>query len=348
MNYNDFLDYVKDNLADCYKEIMISEDMDKINVDTAEGAGLTEEERLKLKREAEEKYDNCDIIIQKVVKNNGIILDAVSIYLEGEQVSPNIYLRPYYENYLMGKPLDFILAEIIFQYRNEKNESDICPVDFSDYTNIKDNLVIRVVNYELNKDMLKDCPHIKYLDLAVTFRYVIDENVYGLATIMITYKEYNNWETDIEEVFQTALFNTMHRYPWCMEPLSKLVFDTFDEKMMKKLSEDIVEELNNIRNCELGVNIYILTNQSKAFGAGCLLYDNVIKNFAKVQGCNIYILPSSVHEVMLVPEDDETDPEFLKNLLSDANKSSVGLIDLLSDNIYYYDRNTDNITIFNE
>ena len=347
MSYEEFLDYIKDNLADCYKEIMVSEEVEKVKADTLDDSLESEKLYFKTRREAEKKYEGCEVFLRKVVKNNGIVLDAVSIYLEGEHVSPNIYVRPFYERYLLGKPLDFILSEIVFQYRNEKNESDIGPVELTDYNKIKDNIVIRMVNYELNKEMLKDCPYKKYLDLAITLRYVVDESSFGIASIAISTKEFVEWGVDFEEVYNAALFNTMKKYPWCMEPLSKLVFNTFDKKMMDKLSDDILSELNNIRNCELGVNIYILTNREKVFGAGCILYDNVIRNFAKVQCANIYIMPSSVHEVMLVPEDEETDPAFLMELLLDANKSSVGLIDLLSDNLYYYDRETDKISIKN-
>ena len=77
-----------------------------------------------------------------------------------------------------------------------------------------------------------------------------------------------------------------------------------------------------------------------------MLYDSVIRNFAKVQGKNIIILPSSIHEVILVPEQEDTDIEFLQNLVIDANKSAVGLIDLLSDSIYYYQLEKDEITIY--
>lgn len=347
MSYEEFLEYINNNLADCYKEIMISEDIEKADIDTISDNKTSETECLKIRKEIAERYEGCEVFLRKVVKNNGIVLDAISIYQKGDNVSPNIYLRPFYENYLLGKPLDFIMSEIVFQYRNEKNGPEISMVELSDYNSVKDKIIVRLVNYELNKDMLKDCPYKKYLDLAIMFRYVVDDSSLGIATIVISNKEYEKWGVDFDEVYNTALFNTMQRYPWCMEPLSKLVFNSIDKHMLDKLSDDIVKELSNIKNCELGVNIYILTNSDKVFGAGCILYDNVIRNFAKVQCANVYIMPSSVHEVMLVPEDEETDGKFLKSLLSEANRSSVGLIDLLSNNLYYYDKDEDRITIYN-
>lgn len=330
MNYDDFIEYVKENLGDCYRDVMLAEaaNGDAMNLDNIRTKSL-------------------DVTVQRVMKNNGIMLDAVSIYEEGERISPNIYLKPFYDSYLMGKPLDFVLTEIIFRYRNEKAESDFDYINFEDYDRVKDKLVFRLINFERNKELLSGCPYIEYLDLAITFRYVIDESVLGLASILITDREFEKWDVNVDELYRQALFNSIQRNPWCMEPLSKIVFDSFDERLRDKLTPELLDELDSIKRYGLGVNLYIMTNQSKAFGAGCILYDNVIRNFARVQEANVYILPSSVHEVMLVPEDDDISPEFLLDLLLEANRSSVGLIDLLSDNLYYFDRQRDEITIFN-
>ena len=120
MSYEEFLDYIKDNLADCYKGIMVSEEVDKVKTDALSDDEEVDKLYFNSRREIEKKYEGCEVFLRKVVKNNGIVLDAVSIYLEGEHVSPNIYVRLFYEKYLLGKPLDFILSEIVFQYRLQR------------------------------------------------------------------------------------------------------------------------------------------------------------------------------------------------------------------------------------
>ena len=112
MNYDDFIMYIKENLADCYRDVMVSEVLDReMKTGALDGDNIKER-----RAEEENQYEKCEVIVQKVVKNNGILLDAVSIYQEGERISPNIYLKPFYDSYMMGKPLDFIMTEIIFQY----------------------------------------------------------------------------------------------------------------------------------------------------------------------------------------------------------------------------------------
>lgn len=110
--------------------------------------------------------------------------------------------------------------------------------------------------------------------------------------------------------------------------------------MKGETGDSLPEEL------EQKIGVYMLTNDTGINGAFCLLYDDVIKNFAKEQNWNVYILPSSVHELMLVPEQEDTALEFLAELVVEANQTAVGLIDLLSDNIYYYDRDRDEISIY--
>ena len=332
MNYNEFLEYVEKNLADCYTEVMASEELNELG------------DYSKDIDEIKKKYDNCHVMLQHVVKNNGIELDAVSIYIEGKHISPNIYLKPFYDSYQMGKPLNFVMMEIVCQYRRYGDHSDLSIVDVYDFKAVRKDIVIRLVNYERNKEMLKSCPYKLILDLAVTFRCIINEDEVGLASIMITNKEFSKWDVDLEELYQLALFNTNQRYPWQMIPISKVVFDCFENRL-NELPPEVVDEINNLTLNETGVNMFVLTNQSKVFGAACMLYDNVIRNFARVQEANIYIMPSSVHEVMLIPEDDQTSSEFLQDLLHEANRSSVGLIDLLSDHIYYYDKDKDKIDI---
>lgn len=331
MNYEEFKEYIREHLAEAYVDVMVAEQINlKGDIDKEEIA----------------KISNCEVRVDSVLKNNGIILDTVCIYREGEQISPNIYIRPYYEEYIIGKPTDFIMAKIIFQYRNElMNMGKLQSPNLSDFDAVKDRIIIRLISKERNKEMLADCPHLEYLDLAIVFRYIVGEDKNGLATIVISNKEFDGWGMTIDELYEQALGNTVNLYPYTIEPLQNVVFRDLD-KSLENMSEDLKEELELVKNVIPDVKLYILTNISKAFGACVILYDGVIRNFAKVHDANVYILPSSVHEIMIVAEDNDLDPAFLKELLTNANNSSVGLIDLLGDNIYYYDRETDSISIY--
>lgn len=332
MNYQEFLEYIEENLP----ELMNQREMEKRE---RQGDNVNE---------ASEEEICYEAHLHTITKNNGIVLDGITLLNKGENAGPNVYLNTFFESYQMGKPLNIILEEIIECHNRAKEETTIEVVDILDFNLVKDRIVVRLVNYEKNQEQLEDCPHKRFLDLAITFRYLASKDAMGLASSLIFNKEFEHWNIDLEDLYQLALFNTMREFPWQMDSLVKVVSECFGERLPDELREAFMNDVRSLEQVENRVNMYILTNDVGLNGATSILYDNVVKNFAKVQDCNVFILPSSVHEVMLVPENAETEPEFLQELVMEANQSAVGLIDLLSDQIYYYDRVSDQILPYGE
>lgn len=327
MNYEEFLDYIRENLA----EMMNKRELEK-------------RERLGEKEDAEEEV--CyEAHIHTITKNNGIVLDGVTLLNKDEQTGPNIYLNNFFESYQMGKPLQAIMEEIIICHEKAKEENAIEVVDILNFDVIKDKIVVRLVNYEKNADQLKACPHKRYLDLAITFRYLAGKDAMGLASSLIGNKEFEHWDIGLEDLYQLAMFNTMREFPWKVESLLKVVTDCFEERLPSHLKEEFLKDMKDYNDVENRVNMYVLSNDIGLNGATSLLYDNVLQKFAHIHEANLYVLPSSVHEVMLVPENEETQPAFLQELVMEANQSAVGLIDLLSDHIYYYNRKEDELSL---
>ncbi len=319
MNYQEFLNYMKENFIDYL-----------IKHDSKEGG----------------EKNTYSIQIRQIIKNNGIKLDGLIIQRNEENISPNIYLNSYFESYQLGTPLSCIMEEIAKQYYTLKENHRIEIDNLFDFPTVQNRIIVRLVNYERNREMLKDCPYKRFLDMAITFRYMAGRDEYGLASSLITNEEFDLWEIGIDDLYQIALFNTMREFPWHMDSLATVILDCIKRNIPQDMHGEMEEELSLLEDTSHGVNMYVLSNDSDLNGASCILYDAVIRNFARVQDSNVLILPSSIHEVMLVPESEETDVDFLQQLLLDANQSAVGLIDLLSDSIYYYRRDTDEITIY--
>lgn len=330
MNYEEFINYIKEHFLGEYISYVMY--------------GMKEDSEDNERQKIIENLSQAEIFVRKVMKNNGVTLDALSIYKKGERVSPNIYLKPYYERYINGTPMDYIINWIINEYEDSRNNiDDGWNVDLKNYDSVKDRIVIRVINYEHNKEILNNLVHRKVLDLAITYRYMFNEMDGAFPSVAIDNVLFKEWDILEEELYESALKNTMEIFPY----ETKLLYSFVQESLeMKKnmISDELKEELGFIAHITEAPKIYILTNTVHIHGASCMFYKNVIHNFALVNDCNIYILPSSLHECMLVLDDD-VNPEFLKGLLMNANRSSVGYIDLLSDNIYYFDREKDEISI---
>lgn len=321
MDYQEFLQYIKENIA-----CMINE---------MEGG------KEKGNMEQGEPYE---VILHKVVKNNGIVLDGITLRRKGENITPNIYLNSYYEHYRMGESISVIMEKIYSVYQETKDKGDFLLLDLTDYEAVKDKIVVRLVNYERNKKELENCPFIKYQDLAVVFRVLAQRNAESIATSMVHNAEFYLWETGLDELYRTALANTMRVFPWKLDSLASVIMEQMKQNYAGGMGGETGNCLPEALEQEIGM--YVLTNDTGINGAAAMLYDDVIKNFAKEHNRNVYILPSSIHELMLVPEQQNTDPQFLAQLVVEANQTAVGLIDLLSDNIYYYDRDKDEISMY--
>ena len=92
-------------------------------------------------------------------------------------------------------------------------------------------------------------------------------------------------------------------------------------------------------------DMYVLTNESKLNGAACILYENVLYDFAQKLGADLYILPSSVHEVILLPKLSMFEKDELVNMVKEVNTEGVAADEVLSDHVYEYNRTERLITM---
>lgn len=266
--------------------------------------------------------------INHVVKNNSVELDGICLHKHGETLSPTVYLNQFYEQYLEGRPLKSILGEIVSTLNNDVPKLEVPASLYDDYDAVRPQIIFRIVNYYKNQEQLKDCPYLPFCDLAITFRWLVHADSYGIASSLITNRELELWNVTVEELYKVASHNTQRLFPHQIQPMQELLVEYLQEdNELKQLYE----------SSSPAFQIYILTNKNRINGSTCMIYDNVLSNFAKQQGCDIYILPSSIHEVLLIPASYGIEEQALLSLVHDANRTVVGVTDILSDSIYRYD-----------
>lgn len=266
-----------------------------------------------------------DIKLIKVIKNNALELDGLVVLKEGEKSAPNIYLNAYYDAYLAGTPMKEIVERICTLYKQS-----VLPVIKPDFRYtlelMKPYIFFRLVNSERNKKLLTRVPHIEYLDLALTFHCLVQGDDDGIGAIRITNEHIGQWGITLDELFQLAKENTRVLFPPIIRPI---------EEVIRELQGD--NEIIDFGAIEGEIYpMYILTNQKGINGASCIIYKDVIKDFAKQHNSNVIILPSSIHEIILVPTKDFADKEWLKSMVIDINSTQVPIEEVLSDNVYQY------------
>lgn len=276
--------------------------------------------------------EDAEASVSPVRKNNGVIYQGLHIKMEGKMISPSVYLDDYYDYYRKGETLEAVLKRIREEYTWAMEKAESYEVNISRFEYIKDRVIYRLVNYEKNKEILEDCPYIRLYDLAVTFRWLAHSDDIGISTALITKQELDIWGVSVHELLLEAERNTKRLFPPCIMDLNALLL-----QMGKDLSEfDVL------------IPMYVMTNEQQINGATVLLYDNVIREFARKLNSSFFILPSSIHEIILVPAEEFEDPSGLLEMVQMANHSIVALGDILSDSVYYYDLEIDKLYVVGE
>ena len=291
-----------------------------------------------VRKEVESRYDsNVSVTLNHVMKNNGTELDGITIMEKDKNIAPTIYINSFYDRYREGVSLKAVVSEIIRIYNQNKNSININADYFENYENVRKTIVYKLVNYQKNKKLLEDVPYKRVLDLAVVFYCLIEQRKGVSATALIHNEHLRIWNVTEDEIYNDALKNTPVLLAGSIVPMSKILSEIAgtapvdnDEKVCEYTGEDILD---------------VLTNSSRVNGAACILYDNLLKKFANDVHSDLYILPSSVHEVIIVPKKNAFDKSELADMVREVNEQGVSQDEILSDNVYEYNRKNGLITM---
>ena len=266
---------------------------------------------------------------QKVTKNNGVTLDAVSIREKDSFVSPNIYINGYYDQYMSTDDVSIsAIAKKIhntFMEGNQYKNLDIN--DFLDFEKARKGIVYKLINYEMNKERLKDMPYVRYLDLAVVFYYIFTDDTEDMASVQITTDHIERWGTTLEEINEIAMQNT----PNILEPYVKDMMDILKSHMN-------IVDFDAWKSDADYIPMYVISNKRGVNGAACLMYPGLLSDLSERLDCDLYIIPSSVHELIMVPTDSTEYRERYNEMIKYVNETQLPETDILSDHVYFYTR----------
>ncbi|RFZ77603.1 hypothetical protein DS742_17460 [Lacrimispora amygdalina] len=291
-----------------------------------------------IKRAIQDKLGiGYDVELQKITKNNGVVLDGLIIKEIDKNIAPTIYLNPFYKSFMQGKSLQDILKEIISLYRENKDISFKNAQELSDFNAIRDLVAYKLIQREANQSLLKDIPSCEFLDLAVVYYLILDENEGGQMTALIRNPHMAAWGVTKEELHELAMKNTPMLLPPLIRPMREIMRDLLKEQMESFPMEDLADVFDGLGILEYPP-LYVLSNEKKIHGAGCILYDGCLKSFAEAQNADVIILPSSLHEVILLPDKGDLDYRQMQETVGLVNKNDVPEEDILSDRVYKYSR----------
>lgn len=261
--------------------------------------------------------------VREVRKNNGVVLHGLTIGAEGQSTAPTIYLEPFLEGYELGEPFEGIIRTILDTYVAHAPAGQMDVSFFRSFDRVKDRICFRLIGQEKNEELLRDIPHIRYLDLAVCFYYPCQDDGIGSGSILIHNPHMEMWGTNAAELYDLAERNTPRIFPWECKSITEILSGIMDTG-----NEEDVEDM---------VPMKVLTNTKRLYGDACILYPGVLETLAEREGHSLYILPSSLHEILLLP-DAGLCADGLREMVAAVNNTQLAPEDVLSDSVYYYDR----------
>ena len=284
----------------------------------------------------------AQIEIKEIRKNNGVMLNGLIITEEKETISPTIYMDGFYLDYQKGKSFGRIVEEIINLYRENKVKVPINMDFFLDYESVRGRIFQKVINYERNKELLENVPHIKYMDLAVVTYYAYMNDFLGRGSIQITISHLDKWGIDEEILFEDAIRNTREKLGVEILGMKDMLIELFADN-----TENM--DINQVREAtsyvERDVSMHVMTLKGRYFGAACIYDTEMLKKFGEKCRRNFFILPSSIHELILIPDTGLESAESLRRMVREVNAEHVDEEEQLSDNVYYFNLSSNTVKI---
>lgn len=274
-------------------------------------------QQLIIKALQKELGDTYSIFIHEVLKTN-LVLDGLSILKQGENVSPSIYLNSFYKDLENGIPLTVVINNILNIYKQCSFPGHLDVSKILDFNNVKNNLFVKLINKHLNEKLLENVPHTYFLDdFAITVHCKLNQIKEGLVSFAITNDYLKTWNLTVPSLISIAKENTI--------------------SLMGLDIENLSDSLQSMHVQVPSLPIWVMTNRYMLNGAATVLNDNVLKEFAATCG-NFYIIFSSIHEVLLIPSNDNLNIEMFTNLNQEVNASSLSKEDILGTKAYYYEK----------
>ena len=280
-------------------------------------------------------YEDLTIDDVEVAKMNDQKLHGLTFRPKGSDVAPTMYIDDLYERHQNGEDLGFLLIDLANRYEEARHAPVPPDIDIS-WEKVMDNLSFRLLEKRRNIDFLANMP---YADVGNGLALIVDINMPGDRNgdwrIAVNHGVMEALGVDKETLFFKAMDDVLVNDPPILSDMTQALFSPD--------KENLLDRSDPIDPSDLG-GMYVLTTESGNLGASALFYPDVQEKAAELMGSGYYVLPSSVHECILVPDTAGHNEKDLCAMVKEANRTVVEPKDVLSDNVYHFDKDSRQLT----
>ena len=297
---------------------------------TMDFATFTETIKAQLGNYLSEDYKDCEMKISHIKKSNGYEYEGLSVLRANDAdggICPVLNLSDAFERYEKGTSIEELCEKLADVRMNTQLPGNISRDNFTDFESMRDQIYPRLVN--ANDPILQGRPHRKVEDLAVLYGVRVSVDQHGFGEANVDDQLLDIWGVDEETLYEAAIANLEREDPVFMN-LELAMFGALDGSEAPAFDPESID-MDNV-----AIPFFLLTNKQKVRGASVVLGTKFMDRIAKKLGY-FYILPSSVHEVLIVPRSFMDDAEQLAEMVRQVNSDAVAPADRLSDTVYEYD-----------
>lgn len=310
-------------------------------------------------------YDSVSVIPRKAKKVNQE-LDSFMILTNGKKMFPTIYPEHAYDRYqeiyddiyrkgLPDDPMEIVIDETYdFIKESIERTPEALSIDNIDPAKLPNNVTLKLINTEQNKELLENVPHREFEDLSIIYSWTIGMKGEGIYSTIVTNDMAEGIGFNEEELYQRACENTKRLFPAEIRSMKDVIADMMFNEVMESMSEDILKTIGGENMEEFQESImedimeeidadtpypmYVISNSEHYYGAAEILFNENLDKISETFHDDLYILPSSTHEVIAIPvKDCSCNAEELAAMVEGINMNEVDLEERLSNQVYFYD-----------
>ncbi len=288
-----------------------------------------EELREDVKRTLDERTDSdYQVELHTMTKMNETY-EAITVKPEDSQIGVNLNATALYKAYEDGMDYDRIVSEASDKAFSALESRPDFNIDaFTDYDRMKETLAMEVVSAERNADILDTVPHKNMEDMAIVYRFVVAQDNAETGTILVTNDMLDRYGITPEQLHADAMKNAPEVRPMEIKGMGEVLAQQMGVEDLEVLGLNIPPEQEQM---------YVASVKGNVHGAGVLAYEDFMDKAAERAGGSFFILPSSIHEVWIIPDNGNFDLHSLENMVKEVNATTVDPVDKLTDNVYHYD-----------
>ncbi len=268
------------------------------------------------------------------VKNNGG-KDGI-VFHDKSPFSPVFYTGELLEQHTGGRTIQetaqYLIGKLERTYRTGQIFHYLPSLEKrQDYQKIRRDVRLCMVQKSANRELLAETPHRDYGDFAAVAYWVTGESVE--VRILLRQNVLDMLGTGFEMVFKDAYINMMGEFE--LKSMEEMLYETVAAQLRAEQMKEVPADRYIHRMCQ-GTELYLLTHKTGRFGSAAMCYQREMERAAGRAGGDFVIIPSSIHELLLLPVRRNIPLEAVSELVRRINAGQADQEECLSDTIYIY------------